>query len=204
MDRTEEIKTAVANFLLRLSPPRAIAGNERLMADEMADITAAVARHAPTMGFSEWWPKVGSEVMARMKARSWPLVSEVENVCRHINGAGRSGGLSNEAVEAAAIDRLESWFHKFGNQAPSQGNPSRTMALIRRGVLRDIRHARFCGFDLAAEQMEKAREMPIGPEEERHHNRVLDDLHAIRDRMSAHGDEFIAAKKNVKPKWDAA
>lgn len=204
MEKTEEIKNAVANFLLRLSPPRSIAGNERLMADEMADITAAVSRHAPQMGFSEWWPKVGTEIMARMKARSWPLVSEVETVCRHINGAVGAGGVSDEAKEAAAIDRMESWFRKFGDQAPSQGNPSRTMALIRRGVLRDIRHARFCGFDLTPEQMEKARDMPIGPEEQRHHDRVTDDLRAIGRRMAPYRDEIIEARKNVKPQGDAA
>lgn len=205
MAHNDEIKAAVVAFLSRFSPPRSIAGSAEAMSDEVIQITDAVARFAPRVGFQDWWPAVGTAIVQRMKTRAWPMVSEVETACRIATEAGRSGAASSDAVnEQAAIDRLESWFRKFGTQAPSQGRPSRTLALINRGVLRDLRHARFCGFDLTNDQTEQSRDQAPGPEEQKHHHRVMADLHAIGERMDAHRDEFARLRASVKPNESAA
>ncbi|MFN3724512.1 MAG: hypothetical protein ACK4VZ_15905 [Paracoccaceae bacterium] len=77
------------------------------------------------------------------------------------------------------------------------------MALIRRGVLQDLRHARFYGFDLTPDQMEQAREMPMSRTEDRHHNRVMDDLRVIGERIAPHSAEFTAKRATVKPDDEA-
>ena len=199
----DQIETAVNAFLTRFSPPRSIASSPELMAEEVMQITAAVARFAPRTGFSDWWPAVGTAIVQRMKTRSWPIVSEVETACRIVNDAGRTSG-SDDATESAMIDAMEKWFTKFGSQMPSCGRPSRTMALIRRGVLLDLRHARFCGFDLTPDQMESARDMPMSRAEEKHDRRVHDDLAAVARRMARYRDEFAALRETVKPQDSAA
>lgn len=161
--QSDEIKVAVWGFRCRFSPPRSIAGNNEAMADEVIQITSAVVRFAPNTGFADWWPAVSTAIVQRMKTRAWPMVSEVETACRIVTEAGRSGGgASQDAMEANAIDRMESWFRKFGNQMPGHGKPSRTMALLQRGVFQDLRHARFCGFDMSYGQMEQTRNMRWG------------------------------------------
>ncbi|MFN3724511.1 MAG: hypothetical protein ACK4VZ_15900 [Paracoccaceae bacterium] len=86
------------------------------MAQEVMQIAEAVARFAPRTGFADWWPAVGTTIVQRMKTRAWPMVSEVETACRIINDARRStGGASDDATEAAAVDRMESWYRKFGS-----------------------------------------------------------------------------------------
>lgn len=194
----DQIETAVNAFLTRFSPPRSIASSPELMAEEVMQISDAVARFAPRTGFVDWWPAVGTAIVQRMKTRSWPIVSEVETACRIVNDAGRATG-SDEATESGMVDALEKWFRKFGSQMPSCGRPSRTMALIRRGVLHDLRHARFCGFDLTPDQMEAARDMPMSREEANHDRRVNDDLAAIARRMASYRDEFAALRATVKP-----
>ena len=80
------------------------------------------------------------------------------------------------------------------------GKPSRTIALINRGVLRDLRHARDRGFTLTPEQLEKAKDMPPGPEELRNHIRILAELRAIQERMAPKCDETIARRATSKLK----
>lgn len=205
MSKNEEIKVAVIHFLTSYSPPRAIAGRPEAMAEEVIQITAAVARFAPRTGFSDWWPSARTIIVQRMKTRAWPLVSEVEAACRIAaeNLQTYGGGRQNE-IEDAAIARLEDWYRKHGNQAPGQGKPSRTAELIKRGVLRDVRHARACGFELTSEQIEMARLMPMGPAEQKNHDRIMRDLAAIGQQIGAHGEEFAALRKSVKPNDIAA
>jgi hypothetical protein len=102
-------------------------------------------------------------------------------------------------VEDAAIIRMTEWFSKFKSQMPGHGRDTRTAELIRRGVLRDERDARFHGFDLSPWQRERSLDQEPCREEVRHNESVLSDLRATRERMEAHAAEFAAAKRNVKP-----
>lgn len=201
----DEIEKVVASLLARYSPPRSIATNQQAMADEARLITAAVARFAPRAGFPEWWSQVGDEIARHMTTRAWPLVSEVEAACRGVTEANRSNSSASQgAGEEAAVDRMESWFRRHNDETPGMGRPSRTVALIKRGVLRDLRHARDRGFTLTSEQLEKAKDMPPGPEELRNHNRILEKLRAIQERMAPNRDETTARRATTEPKAEDA
>lgn len=196
-----EIEKAVATLLARYSPPRTISSDPQAKADEARMITTAVVRFAPSAGFSEWWPQVAYEIARRMTTRAWPLVSEVEAACRAVTEANGSNNSATQGLcEETAIDLMAAWFRRHNDEAPGMGKPSRTVALIERGVLRDLRHARDRGFTLTPERSEQAKDMPPGPEELRNHNRVLKNIQAIEERMAPTRDETIARKATTKPK----
>ncbi len=181
----DEIEKAVATFLARYSPPRSISSDPQAKADEARMIAVAVTRFAPSAGFPEWWSQVAYEIARHMTTRAWPLVSEVEAACRAVTEINRSQNpTSQDQGEETAIDVMEEWFHRHNDEMPGMGKPLRTVTLIERGVLRDLRHARDRGFALTSEQSEKAKDMPPGPEELRNHNRVLNNIQAIEERMA--------------------
>lgn len=207
MQQEPEIETATRLFLDRFSPPKHIAGSPDMIADEAFQITAAISRCAPVAGFAEWWIEASSEMIRRMKTRAWPLVSEVEAACRAVNERRRATdpSLSSDTNELAAIDRMEGWFRKFRDQIPGHGKPSRTMALIQRGVLADLREAHFRGFDLTPEQSETARNMRPGRAEEEHHRRVHGRILASIEAKASWREEIMEKHASVKPgRVDAA
>lgn len=186
----DEIERAVATFLARYSPPRSISSDQQAKADEARMITVAVARFAPSAGFPEWWSQVAYEIARRMTTRAWPLVSEVEAACRAVTEANRSNNSASQGpCEESKLDLMAEWFRRHNDEAPGMGKPSRTIALINRGVLRGLRHARDRGFTLTPDQLEKAKEMPPGPEELNNHNRIIEELWAIQERMAVRPEE---------------
>jgi len=199
-----EIVAAVQKFLDRFTPPKTMAGNDSLMLDEAQEIVAAVTRYAPPPAvFDGWWGEVGSELVRRMKTRAWPLVSEVETACRAVNERRNNGStIAESAIEQSAIDSMAIWFGKFGSQMPGYGRASRTKALIDRGVLADIREARWRGFTLTPDQARDALNMPMGHAEAEHDARVMADIRAIGARMSAHRAKMAELRKSVKPSAD--
>ena len=194
----DKIEIAVATFLAQYSPPRSMSSHQQAKADEARMITAAVARFAPSAGFPEWWSQVAYEIARRMTTRAWPLVSEVEAACRavtEVNGSNNSA--SPGSCEETAIDLMAIWFHRHNDEAPGMGKPSRTIALINRGVLRDLRHARDRGFTLTTDQLEKAKDLPPGPEELHNHSRILEELRAIQERMVVNREENAAMRRSI-------
>lgn len=185
-----EIEKAVATFLARYSPPRSISSDPQAKADEAQMIITAVVRFAPSAGFPEWWSQVAFEIARHMTTRAWPLVSEVETACRAVTEANRSSNSASQGpCEETNLDLMAAWFRRHNDEAPGMGKPSRTIVLINRGVLRDLRHARDRGFTLTPDQLEKAKELPPGPEEIRNHNRILEGLHTIQQSMAVRPEE---------------
>lgn len=196
--RDAELSQLLSGILGRLSPPRGIANSEKAMAEEVAALLKALSRCAPSQGYRGWFERFSDALASRMKTRAWPIVSEIEAAAGSLETARASGAEGADFYEIKAIDRMEDWFRKFGNQMPRHGKPSRTAALISRGVLRDVEQARFLGFDLTQEQSEQARSAPMGLESQASHNRVMRDLQAITERQAAHAEEVADKRRIVK------
>ena len=204
--RDAELSQLLSALLGRLSPPRSIAGSERAMGEEVAALAKALSRAAPSQGYRAWFDDFADALASRAKTRAWPIVSEIEAAARAVadRSAQSSSGADNaDFYEIKAVERMADWFGKFRSQMPSHGKSSRTAALIRQGVLRDLREARFCGFDLSDEQMAAAVAMPIGADEARHHNAITADLMAIAERNASIAEE-IAAKRRIVKSGEAA
>lgn len=204
--RDAELSQLLSGMLGRLSPPRGIANSERAMGEEVAALAKALSRAAPAQGYRAWFDDFADALASRAKTRAWPIVSEIESAAKAVadRSAHTSSGPDNaDFYEIKAVERMADWFGKFRSQMPSHGKPSRTAALIRQGVLRDLREARFCGFDLSDEQMADAVAMPMGPDEARHHNAITADLMAIAERNASIAAE-IAAKRRIVKHGEAA
>lgn len=198
--RDEFLNDRLSALLDRRSPPQSIKANQAAQLDEIAGLVRAVIRLAPTRDYADWWGRFEDELLSRAKTRAWPTLNEMAAAAQAIRGnPGFSGDIDQDGIERAAVDRMESWFNKFNSQLPGHGKPSRTADLIRRGVLANEAEARFYGFDLTDDQRRRAHDQPACDAERRHHDRVMDDLMATRQRMEAHAAEFAAAKRNVKP-----
>lgn len=199
--RDAELSQMLSGVLGRLSPPRGIANSERAMGDEVAALAKALSRAAPSQGYRAWFEDFSDALASRAKTRAWPIVSEIEAAAKAVadRSAQSSSGPDNaDYYEIKAIDRMADWFGKFHSQLPGHGKPSRTAALISRGVLRDLRDARFCGFDLSDDQMAAAVAMPMGADEARHHNTITADLMAIAERNASIAEEIAAKRRIVK------
>ena len=199
--RDAELSQMLSGILGRLSPPRGLAGNDTAQSEEIKSLLRALSRCAPSQGYRDWFERFSDALASRMKTRAWPIVSEIEAAAASLALTGRSSGTGADGAdyfEGKAIDRMEEWFRKFGDQMPAHGKPMRTAALINRGVLRDLELARFIGFDLTLEQSEQARAMPMGPESQANYDRVMGDLRDIQDRQFVHAVEVAANRATVK------
>jgi len=205
-EHLSDVEMAVAVYLDTLVIPRHLDGNRAAQQDEFRDICGAVAQFAPRHGFGEWWQRVKSELKSAAKTRAWPLMSEVQTACRNVNARDRANNAAGAArdVEDVMVQMMADWFRRCRSQMPSCGRASRTMALIRLGVLADVSEARFYGFDLDPAEMERARYMPPCAAERQHDARVRADLAATRDRMAPVRDDVIAARERTIPQGSAA
>lgn len=172
--RQEFIAAKFNEWLDRFSPPRRIANNTQAQQQDANAMLQTVAQYAPREGYADWLVAMLRRLEDGMTTRSWPAPGEVVKACQSVGVRGAS--VDKEAQEAAALDRMESWFRKFGDQMPGHGNVDRTAKLIQRGVLSGLRDARARGFELTFEQNKAAREEPPTREEQRHHDRVMSDL----------------------------
>jgi len=193
MPPSMEVSQRLTRFLDRFSPPASIKDNPTAMQDEAEGLLKQLLRYAPREHVGPWCDRVLERCAEVMKTRAWPTVFEISAACnalrRDISAEGPDNG-----VEVSMVDRLEAWFRKFGNQMPGCGRPTRTAALIERGVLRNERFAKFKGFDLDHPQRERAKGQDASIEEQRHHDGVLFDLRATNDRIEANRAEARAMR----------
>ena len=155
--RTTDLSMRFNRWIERLSPPRVIAGNPRALDDEVKALFNIVLKYAPTANWAQWWDDTIAELEAGMMTRSWPAPGEVVRACQAYRPEGsKSDHGTNSLVEANAIKMLTDWYHKFGDQMPGMGRADRTNELIRRGIFRNEREARFFGFTLAPDAFAKA------------------------------------------------
>ncbi|WP_313349361.1 hypothetical protein [Paracoccus sp. (in: a-proteobacteria)] len=161
-------------FLDRFSPPRQIASNPKALQDDANALLRIVLDHAPTEGWQDWFPQAIRHLESGMTTRSWPAPGEVVRACRGaLAKMPATETAANSRGEANAIQMLIDWHAKFGSQMPGLGRPDRTAELIRRGVLRDEREARFKGFVLSPETAQRVKEQPSGRAEWDHHVAVM-------------------------------
>lgn len=201
--RDAELSQMLSGILGRLSPPRGLAGNDAAQSEEIKSLLRALSRCAPSQGYRDWFEKFSDALASRMKTRAWPIVNEIEAAAASLSTPQAAGADGADFYEAKAIDRMEEWFRKFRDQMPGHGKPTRTAALIRRGVLRDLEQARFLGFDMTLEQSEQARAMPMGPESQANYDRVMGDLRDIQDRQFVHAAEVASKRATVKASFPA-
>jgi hypothetical protein len=177
--RTEIIHGILSRWLDRYSPPVAMKDNRQAIQDEAEALLRVLLRFAPKEGYEGWVADALDRCAYGMKTRAWPTVGDLGAACSNLRKDRRGDSVSADGVEAAMIDRMADWFGKFGNQLPACGRPDRTAALVARGVLRDLREARFRGFALDDRQREEALKLPPGDDEWRHHVTVMSRLKGI-------------------------
>lgn len=162
-------------WLTRFSPPRQIADKPEALNDDAAALFRIFLDHAPSEGWQGWFEDAMRRLEASMTTRSWPAPGEVVRACRAAQQEVPRD-LGNSRGESVAIDMLIDWHQRFGTQMPGMGNPYRTRKLIERGVLRNLREARFKGFALSPEDADAAKAAPMGAEERRRHVETMSKL----------------------------
>ena len=166
--RKEFLLTKVTHLLDRLSPPRAISGNQEAQAQEIDQIVAVLTKYAPRNGYETWWPEFEGRLLESHQTRAWPTVFEIKQAC----DAGKKKAdptLVQSELELRAIE----WLEKHKKAHPVFNTPSITAEVVRRGVLSDLREARFKGFALNEEQSSQALKQRPGREEWEHHVTVM-------------------------------
>jgi hypothetical protein len=179
MNRDEFIKTALVGILSRKTPPAAIKGSQEGQRAEVAAMVKTIARYAPTTGIDLWWDRFEDNLSRRMKTHGWPIPSEIDASCREVSGQRAPG--SEEAFEQNSLRIMSEWRAKFGSQMPRMGRPDRTAELIRRGILKNERDAKYRGYDLDERQMSAAAGQEPTRDETSHHNRILGSLRSINE-----------------------
>lgn len=153
-----DISMRFNRWLDRFTPPRQIAGKPETQQDEANAMLRIFLDHTPEANWQAWFDKAIRTLETSMTTRSWPAPGEVIRACRGAVAempVAESG--INHRVESDAIERMIDWLGKFKDQMPGMGRPDRTAALIRRGVLKNEREAKFRGFNLSPEQFSKIK-----------------------------------------------
>ncbi len=191
--RQEFLAAKFNEWLDRFSPPRRMANDTAAQQQDANAMLQTVMRFAPKEDYGDWLPAMLRRLEDGMTTRSWPAPGEVVKACK----AGGSGSpdVNKEVQESAALDRMVDWFGKFKTQMPGHGHYSRTQKLIERGVIKDLREARYRGFDITFEQSKEAKEQPVGTDEKVHHQMVLNDLLNTQERNAARRDEIMRGKE---------
>lgn len=174
--RTSDLSMRFNRWIARFSPPRVIASNPQALEDEAKALFGLVLKNAPSANWEQWWNDCIVELEAGMTTRSWPAPGEIARAFRKHSLAGsKSDDGVNSQVEANAIKMLIDWYYKFGNQMPGMGRGDRTAELIRRGILKNEREARFAGFTLASDAFAKVplEKQKRSPAEVEHHSAVM-------------------------------
>lgn len=166
-----DVTGRLRRFLGRRQVPKHLAASSQAAEDEVRALARLAARWAPRgEAFGAWWERF-EEALGQSGRGYWPNEGDVAAAARAASAP--SGAVDGDAVEAAAVARLEAWYRRFGDQMPGCGSAARTAELIRRGVLANEREARFRGFDLGPEQLRRAAEQDACPAEVARHADVL-------------------------------
>lgn len=158
--RSEIIEKRLRSILSRLSPPRSIANNAEAQKSEAAAMLKALSASCPTRGVDDWLDSFEEALFSALETRAWPTLREVKKACRvKISSSGATSD-----VEIAL-----KWFNTFNKPHPVLNNPQITAEILSRGMVEDIREARWRGLDLTTEDRDRARYMrPVKDEWHRH------------------------------------
>ena len=161
-----DVTRRMTDLLSRRTAPRAIAGNAEAQKSEISALVRAVMRHAPREGLETWWQGFEDALLSRMKTHGWPIQSEID---------AAAGSLSKRRDSSPEFwaSRAEDWYRQHGTPLPGANNAEITESLIRRGVLKDEREARFRGFVQSQSSVRVALSQKMGRGEFEHHVSVL-------------------------------
>lgn len=92
MKATEDfIESRLGKYLDRRTPPRQIAGNEALEADEIDSILRTILRFNPGGNLEEWWQRVEDGLATSCETYSWPLPKHFAKAAEAASKAVRRG-----------------------------------------------------------------------------------------------------------------
>jgi hypothetical protein len=171
--RTETIHGILSRWLDRYSPPQGMKDNPQAIQDEAEALLRVLLRFAPREAYDMWVRDALDRCAYTMKTRAWPTVGDLGAACSNLRKDRRTEAASAGGDDMGMIDRMADWHAKFGDQLPGYGRPERTAELVARGVLRDLREARFRGYALDDRQRAEAMSQPPGDDEWRHHVTVM-------------------------------
>ena len=210
--RTDTIRRDLGRWLDRYSPPQAMKDNPRAIQDEGEALLRVLLKFAPREGYEGWVADALDRCAYTMKTRAWPTVGELGAACSNLRKDRIGNDLGDGNAEQAIIDRMAEWFRSCGGQLPGHGRPDRTEALVRMGVIRDLREARWRGFALDDAQWRVARTQPPGDDEWRHHVTVMarikgisyahcDAIERQRSGLTERRAEIPDKRANVSEAW---
>jgi hypothetical protein len=113
--RTEFLAGKVQSLLDRLTPPSSMQGKPQAQADEIAALMRAVASHAPTVGYDEWWPRFEDALLGNRRARVWPSLSAWHDAGR---AAGSSAKGTPDAIARGNAAMRDGWCQREGRLTP--------------------------------------------------------------------------------------
>lgn len=166
--RREFLTQRVSILLERYSPPRAIQKNAEAQRQEVDAILRVVGAQMPTRAYEDWWVQFEDRLLTTHQTRAWPTIAEFKK-------AAMGGGSKpdTDVSEAKARDLAVLYVGEKRKPHPAFNTPEITAICIERGILADIREARWLGFDLTPEQFAEAIHLPSGEDEWKHHVRVI-------------------------------
>jgi hypothetical protein len=189
MNRNDFLNQNLSGLLGRLSPPMAIKKNEDAQKQEIRLLLKAVTDAAPGTNLADWWADFEETLLGSLNTRAWPTLAETHKAlrkCRVYNDKTEAD--FDLARKRAVLD----WAQEHGKPHPAWNNPGLTAMLIDNGVLADLRHARFRGFDLTTEQNAEAKRMRPTREEFNRHCEVM-----AKIRRTSFEDEIVAARNEL-------
>ena len=156
-----------------LSDDRARAEIDEMVGEINKDIPSTVG----DASFDILLKALRSAVKRRHGASGWPAIKVLTAATADaLDELDKHKG--DEDVEELMLSRLSDWYRKFGDCMPRCGTPSRTHALISRGVM-SAREARWAGFPMTQSDNDIALSQPPFEKEIEHHIRVLAKLRKV-------------------------
>lgn len=148
-DEAVENLTAVT-----FQPPKlmTVEAREQAIADLRRAIFVSLPR-ADRAACLAAWAEARARLVDRAETRAWPLPVEVKKAFSESRRDSRPDG-DDAKVEAFMVERLIVWFNKFGDCMPSCGKESRTVEMVRRGVL-TWEEARIAGFPIPEAELNR-------------------------------------------------
>lgn len=170
--RNETIGQRLDRILDRLTPPRAITKNAEAQAQEVQAMHKALLSRAPKQGLEEWLDGFEERLFTDLKTRAWPTLNEVKKACG-------SGGGGEKVSRAQEVEMAIKWFEAKGMPHPSLNDTDITDEIVFRGLVQDIREARWRGLDVTPDQFRQARQMRPSRDEWTHHVTVMARLNSM-------------------------
>lgn len=141
----DEVTARLEALLRRLTPPRSIGADRESQAAEVRALLDALRFHVRG-DIGAWWPAFERHLLEAAKTRAWPTVAEVSRAARMAAGQVVPIGRGSAAASAdASAEAAATFFRATGGIHPGLNASAVTSALIRMGLFRDEREARFHG-----------------------------------------------------------